>query len=135
MKALTVKQPWASLIAAGIKDVENRSWPTRYRGPLLIHAGAAFDISAKRVVNEFQGHYVPPRDDLFRDPMPRAGIIARIELVDCIRNSGSEWAEPGEWHWILSNAQIVEFEPCRGKLGLWNHGPEFPAAQMSLAFA
>jgi hypothetical protein len=40
MRALTLKQPYASAIAAGIKHYEIRSWRTRYRGQLLIHAGA-----------------------------------------------------------------------------------------------
>lgn len=39
MKALTIRQPWASLIAAGVKTIETRSWSTKYRGPLAIHAG------------------------------------------------------------------------------------------------
>lgn len=39
MRGLTIRQPWASLIAAGVKTVETRSWSTSYRGPLLIHAG------------------------------------------------------------------------------------------------
>jgi len=39
MKALTISQPYASLIASGEKWVENRTWATRYRGPLAIHAG------------------------------------------------------------------------------------------------
>lgn len=39
MKALTLHQPWASLIAAGVKTIETRSWSTRYRGPLAVHAG------------------------------------------------------------------------------------------------
>ena len=39
MKALTVIQPWASAIAVGTKRIETRSWATKYRGPLLIHAG------------------------------------------------------------------------------------------------
>lgn len=41
MKALTIHQPWASLIAAGVKTIETRSWSTRHRGPLAIHAGKA----------------------------------------------------------------------------------------------
>ncbi|MCB2188832.1 MAG: ASCH domain-containing protein [Deltaproteobacteria bacterium] len=40
MKCLSIRQPWASLIVAGMKDVENRSWATKYRGPVLIHAAA-----------------------------------------------------------------------------------------------
>lgn len=41
MRALTIRQPWASLVALGVKTIETRSWSTRYRGPLAIHAGAA----------------------------------------------------------------------------------------------
>ena len=41
MKAISIKQPWASLIAYGIKDIENRTWRTNYRGRVLIHAGAS----------------------------------------------------------------------------------------------
>ena len=41
MKTLTIRQPWASLIAVGVKTIETRSWSTRYRGPLAIHAGKA----------------------------------------------------------------------------------------------
>jgi len=40
-RALTIRQPWASLIALGVKTIETRSWSTRYRGPLAIHAGKA----------------------------------------------------------------------------------------------
>jgi hypothetical protein len=46
MKVLTVRQPWASLIVAGIKNVENRSWRTKYRGKLGIHAGSHVDWDA-----------------------------------------------------------------------------------------
>jgi hypothetical protein len=41
MRTLSIRQPWAGLIVAGIKDIENRSWSTSYRGPILIHAGKA----------------------------------------------------------------------------------------------
>lgn len=44
VKALTIRQPWASLIAAGVKTIETRGWSTRYRGPLAIHAGARWDV-------------------------------------------------------------------------------------------
>ena len=45
MKALTIRQPWASLIAAGVKTIETRSWSTKYRGPLAIHAGLSLPPS------------------------------------------------------------------------------------------
>jgi len=43
MKILSIRQPWAALIVSGAKDVENRTWPTRYRGPLLVHAAKRSD--------------------------------------------------------------------------------------------
>ena len=42
MKALTIWQPWASLIAGGAKQYETRSWATQYRGPIAIHAAARY---------------------------------------------------------------------------------------------
>lgn len=46
MKAITIRQPWASLIALGEKKIETRSWQTKYRGPILIHAGKSVDKKA-----------------------------------------------------------------------------------------
>lgn len=111
-RALTIKQPWATLIAAGIKDVENRSWPTSYRGPLLIHAGKAFDHDWNACAHLSRRGY-----DL--DALPAGGIIARCQLVDCVQDSDSPWAEPDQWHWILRDVEPVAFTACRGMLGLW----------------
>lgn len=48
MKILSVRQPWAHLIVHGSKNIENRSWPTRYRGPFLVHASLNIDREACR---------------------------------------------------------------------------------------
>lgn len=117
MKALTIKQPWASLIAAGVKDVENRTWDTRYRGPLLIHAGKGVETIPTGVVELFS---YDARAVLERD-LPRGGIIARAQLVDVVTDSPSEWAGWGQFHWVLAEVEPVEFEACRGMLGLWDH--------------
>ncbi len=52
MKAITLTQPWATLVAIGAKQVETRSWTTQYRGPLAIHAAKGFPKSAKRLVTD-----------------------------------------------------------------------------------
>jgi len=52
MKALTISQPFASLIASGSKFVENRTWPTSYRGPLAIHAGKGTQYMTRREMSE-----------------------------------------------------------------------------------
>jgi hypothetical protein len=93
MKALTVRQPYAQLIALGVKTIETRSWATNYRGPLLIHAGAAApkeqDIGPWHVWNE--SGYVWWLDGRKGDPesanyfaCPLGAIVASCKLVDCV---------------------------------------------------
>jgi hypothetical protein len=109
MKILTVRQPWASLIVAGIKDVENRSWRTTYRGRLGIHAAMRFDQDAL----DAYGH-------LLDDDLPLGALVGSVTLTDCITDSRSEWAEPGQWHWILTDAKKrVRPKPMTERLGLW----------------
>lgn len=84
MKALTIWQPWASLIACGVKQYETRSWPTKYRGPIAIHtatknisASVSVDRVGKIVVEMMNIHRCPPWEK-----MPRGQIIATAELVN-----------------------------------------------------
>jgi hypothetical protein len=109
MKALTVRQPWASLITAGLKDVENRTWRTNFRGTLLVHAGRVDRLP----MLEF-GHL------LTAAPLVGA-VVGTVEVVDCVRDSESPWAIPGQWHWTLDDPQpLAEPVLCRGWLGLWD---------------
>jgi hypothetical protein len=115
VKTLTIKQPWASLIATGLKDVENRSWKTSYRGPLLIHAGAAYDKPGARKAAEIL--------DIHSDSLldtPQSAIIAIVDIIDCVRNYPSPWSCPEEYQWVLANPVTLD-EPIarKGKLGLW----------------
>jgi ASCH domain-containing protein len=109
--ALSIKQPWASLIIHGFKDVENRSWSTTYRGPLLIHAGLREDQEGWHTL--FNRHLRLPEDP------PLGGIIGCVTLHDCVRNYPSSWAIPDQWHWILRDAHPLPFQRCKGKLGLF----------------
>jgi hypothetical protein len=57
-------------------------------------------------------------------PVPRGAIIGYVTLTDCIRDSPSPWAEPGDWHWLLADpVPLPEPFPARGKLGLWQPSP------------
>jgi hypothetical protein len=106
MKALSVRQPWASMIARGEKTIECRSWPTKYRGPLLICA-------AKKPYGS----------------EPVGVAVAVVRLVDCRRfRVGVDEAAagcPGElgsaedWAWVLAEVEPVEPIPVSGKLGLF----------------
>jgi hypothetical protein len=70
MKALSIRQPWAELILRGEKDVENRSWLTHHRGPLLIHA-------SKTLVRESMDEF-----GLDEETIPRGALVGVVEVVD-----------------------------------------------------
>lgn len=129
IRAITVQQPWASLIASGRKTIELRTWPTRHRGPLLIH-------SASRVSPDLR-EYVDER------LMPLSTMLAVVELAD-VRPSGPddgppaciterfwhEWWTPGAglWSWELRNVRRLAWYPARGRQRLWKPDPELVAA-------
>ena len=79
MKAITVIQPFAELIARGDKRIENRVWATSYRGPLAIHAGKSQSYNGDKVF-DLAGRY-----GLERMAMSFGAIIAVAKLVDCVK--------------------------------------------------
>lgn len=145
MKVLSIRDPWATLIARGVKDVENRSWSTRYRGPLAIQVSQNYDMGA---------HLDPVAAAAFvdddrvrkikRDEMPRGVIIAVVDLVDChapaqavcrgLTPNGSRcslWAQPGTYHFRLENARMLaEPVPSKGSLGIRDLTPDVTARVM-----
>lgn len=119
MLALTLIQPWGTLIVEHGKDVENRSWPCPPRvigQPLLIHAGKKIDPAGFRLAEELD-IYLP-------DELPAGGIIGQVDVIGCIRNVASPWAQPGQWHWQLANPRPLPFQPLRGQMGLFHVGPK-----------
>ena len=92
MQALSIKQPWAELILRGIKDVENRTWETAYRGQFILHAGKKLDAEAYSRLSPYHD---------FRE-LP-SGILGVCELVSCSRTVSSGWHEPGYWGLYLMN--------------------------------
>jgi len=140
MRALSIRQPWAWLIirpdlnpaeraaalAAGLlKPIENRDWPTGYRGPLLVHAGKSMlhkdHAAAIAGLRDTFGELAPPVPPM--DALDRGGIVGRVDLVDCVRTSASPWFI-GEFGFVLANAAPLPFSPCAGKLGFF-HVPEW----------
>lgn len=111
MRCLSVRQPWAQLIATGRKKIELRTWRTDYRGPIIIVAGQARGGSRAARWRDVDG--------------PRGAAIAIAELVDCrpARQSDARAActepEPGEWAWVLRDVRPLEPIPQRGRLGLY----------------
>lgn len=111
MKALSVRQPWAELIARGEKTIEVRSWATEYRGPLLICAGGQWHQLGARLHGK-QG--------------VRGATICVVQLVDCrpitpadSAAAGLEVDESKGYAWVLESPERVEPVELSGRLGLF----------------
>lgn len=119
MKALTIQQPWAMLIALGAKKIETRSWKTNYRGPLAIHAGkinAKISKDMKNMIDDIFYYDYPIRyqvpeyfsDGAYQcDNLPKGEIIATADLTDCKKIAGYVDGIMGN---IVVNTHKVEFE-------------------------
>lgn len=110
MKALSIRQPWAWLIAMGYKDIENRSWSTQFRGKFLIHTGQKFDlIGYKWIMSETDLALPEPWE------FELGGIVGIAEITDCVMKHDSPWFF-GQYGFVLENARQIQFVPLRGKL-------------------
>lgn len=87
-RALTLHQPWASLIAVGAKTIETRSWSTKHRGRLLIHAGVAWEPWTDDKQALAQHLFKPDGPGVFKVPttpaIPRGAVVASCTLTDCV---------------------------------------------------
>ena len=127
MKVITVKQPFATLIAEGLKEYEFRTWRTKFRGDILIHAGKGIDKKAME------------RYKLLNLDYPSGKIIAKATITDCvyvddnlkeelqekdplvyygILQKDSNWDGYG---FKLENIEKIEPIEINGKLSLWDY--------------
>lgn len=122
MIALSIRQPWAWLIIHAGKDIENRSWPTRFRGRMLVHAGKGMTKSEYEDVENFLafgevshlGLVLPPFEEL-----QRGGVIGSVEVVDCVSSHDSPWFF-GEHGFLLRDPKPLPFLPSKGRLGFFD---------------
>jgi len=130
--ALSIRQPWASMILKVGKGIENRDWPCRYRGRILIHASKgmtreehedaiAFAIGAIKADPRNAG--VTRRTTLRElgfsyEDLPRGGIIGSVEIVDCVTASDSPWFV-GRFGFVLRDPKPLPFVPWKGQFGLF----------------
>lgn len=118
MKALSIRQPWAWLIAHGYKDIENRVWPTDYRGKFLIHASSTMCLGEYLdclhfVKETFPNIVMPQYADL-----ELGGIVGMATLVKCVDRSESKWFF-GPYGFVLDEMTTLPFVSCRGKLAFF----------------
>jgi len=113
LKALSVRQPWAWLLAHGHKNIENRVWPTKYTGDFLIHAGKKMEEDMKFAYSLCHSQHItlPTHFD-------RGGFIGVARITGCVTNSNSPWFE-GPFGFVISDARPLPFYPYRGLLKLW----------------
>lgn len=119
LPALAIRQPYAWLVVNGIKDVENRSRRTHYRGQVLIHASLNAELlfdDTQDELSELAGISIPEEYDV-------GGIIGVAEITACQRRHGSVWKDPSCWAWVLTNARPLPFRACKGALGFFR--PKF----------
>jgi len=148
MKALSIKQPYAQLIAEGIKPIENRSFKTHFRGRIYIHASAKWhdrlktgslftkeqweSIHEKNLdKNTKLNLYRYLQKDVVTDKLLVSAIIGEVDIVDCVINHPSVWAEKTDlsegaifkpiYNWVLANPVLYD-KPIlnvKGKLSFW----------------
>ena len=136
MKALSVRAPWWWFILHGGKNIENRDWPTKFRGTVYLHAGKAYQW--KDALDEIRFALVeccgPRRDDVaaklrIEDLMAARGcLVGTVEIVDCVERSDSPWFF-GRYGFVLENP--VAFDrpiPFKGSLGFFEVTDEIGGA-------
>lgn len=135
-RALTVCQPYASALimvypgGRRLKIVENRTWPTNFRGPLLIHAGKShvwtddYESVLFDPIRIGRRFTMPSADDSF-ELLPMGAILGQVTLVDCVSTDAGRQIDPGfasgPWCWVMDDP--ISFDtpiPCLGAQGLWN---------------
>lgn len=126
MKVITIKQPFATLIAKGYKKFEFRTWKTNYRGDILIHAGKSID---KLRIKDFERYNLE---------FPLGCIIAKGKITDCVHVNDkfrkevvpkdpivykgiSKQNKKEEFAFKLEEVEEIEPIYINGKLGLWNY--------------
>jgi len=126
MKVLSIKEPFASLVATGQKKFETRSWKTKYRGEIYIHSSITPGKKDERIITLSK----------LVDPKP-GYILCKCQLVDCIYmdeefiNEIKDTAEykfghyeVGRYAWKLEKVELIAPIFAKGKLGIWNYEKE-----------
>lgn len=150
---LSVQQPWAWLIVAGYKTIENRTWRTNYRGRIAIHAGAKFawdfwdneddETDPLRAYNDLTREYFGisrGSRKITRHINEMRALVGTVEIADCINTDMTPlhgidpWSFDVGFAWKLQNAEQWEqpITNVKGKLFLWKYQLPVNPAQPDL---
>lgn len=136
IKALSLSRPWTTLILAGHKNIENRTWSTKYLGPLIIHGAQSWDgdnaaALAVSILTGTQLAGIPPLDyDAGNDhPLGYLGVVDLIRVCNGECFSCGPWAFKGCHHWKFTDPRPFPAPiPGAGRLGLFVPSDEALAA-------
>ena len=120
MKALSILQPWAWLIVTGHKDIENRSWPTKVRERIWVHAGKTLGRAKYQDDIEYfaeaENILLPSFEEM---KSMTGGLVGSVDIVDCVRRHASHWKDPDSYGFVLKNELHCTLVPYRGQLGFF----------------
>lgn len=129
MRALSIRQPWVSLILAGRKKIETKSTTTKRRGRVFLHASATMGPSERAAAI---------REGLDPDTLPRGAIVGSVDIIDSVRAEDLEVSanerrvgdySPGRWGWKLDDVRALPKPvPAKGALSFWNVPDDIAAA-------
>ena len=123
MKVLSVRQPWASLITAGLKTIETRSWKPNYRGDFLLCSSQKTD-DLSWLPYETRAPILRPATKI---EFPRGQALAVVTLTDCRPMTKADEVaamvpyQEGLWAWQLEDVRPLKPFPVKGQLRLWEY--------------
>jgi hypothetical protein len=137
VKIISVRQPWAWAIINAGKDIENRSWSTKVRGRVLIHASmkstdddydACMDLvdtiaPLGGICTGLAGRLGRRASAIHSSDARKGGIVGSVEIVECVTESESPWFF-GPLGFVLRDPRPLPFIPLRGRLGFFDAPPE-----------
>lgn len=120
LKAISIQHPWAWLIVNGVKDIENRTWKTKFRGTVLIHAGKKIDKKGYEIVAQIfhAAGKIKELPTIGEFENWTGGICGHVDITDCVIESKSPWFT-GPIGFTLENAQMTNITPCKGQLSFF----------------
>lgn len=139
MRVLSIRQPWATLIMLGIKQLETRRWRTDYRGELVIHAAATGGQTSTDALMRLERRIGAMPTSLVEKDYPLGALLGIVQLDECLpisprliaaltpleRNLG--WYQDVGFVWDLARAgrrRLTQPIACAGRLGLWTLSPD-----------
>ena len=141
MKAISLWQPWATMVDIGLKQFETRHWATEYRGPLAIHAAQRWTKAQREFTVELFDHPIIGlmlKKFGYSDPgsLPFGAIICTVKLnrilrtedalatnqADVIERMLGDYSS-GRYAWLLLNRKRIQPVPCVGRQGFFNWEP------------